>query len=208
MAEKVKLRAYAFVDSMQPQYCALTGTVVKGDIPIPGQAELYIEITPGSEGIAMLDIALKSSEAKPGFQIIEREYGEIEIHSNSVEAVKEAGNAILEAYNLKIGDRVKPKIVSSKILSNVDPYQAQLINRFRHGNLLLPTESLFILEVEPASYIIVAANEAEKAADVKIIDFDPVGKYGRLYVAGTQSQVKTALEAAVRAIEAIDGVDE
>jgi microcompartment protein CcmL/EutN len=99
-------------------------------------------------------------------------------------------------------------VVSSKLISNVNPYQAQLINRFRNGNLLLPQESLFILEVEPASYIVVAANEAEKSADIKIVDFDPVGKFGRLYVSGKQSQVKMALETAISAIEAINGVEE
>jgi ethanolamine utilization microcompartment shell protein EutS len=206
MAEQLKLRAYAFIDSMHPQYCALTGTVIKGDIPLPGQAELYLEITPGSEVIAMLDVALKASDAKPGFQIVEREFGEIEIHSSSIESVKEAGKTILRAYNLNVNDRVKPKVISSKIISNVDAYQAQLINRFRNGNLLLPNETLFILEVEPASYIVIAANEAEKAANVKIIDFDPVGRYGRLYVSGKQSDVEASLEAAIISIDAIDGV--
>ena len=63
------------------------------------------------------------------------------------------------------------------------------------------------MEVEPAAYISIAVNEAEKAADIKLITFDPVGKYGRMYVSSNRvAEVQTALEAASSALRAIDGV--
>lgn len=206
MRRDVELRAYAFLDSMQPQYAALTGTVIKGSVPIAGMAELYIEVAPGMDAFNMLDIAVKQFDVKPGFQLVEREFGQIELHSFSVESVKEAGRAILNAYGLTEADRLKPRVASTSIIHNVDPHQAQLINRFRQGSLLVPSESLFIMEVEPAAYIVTAVNEAEKFAHIKVIHFDPVGKFGRLYLSGTPSEVASARDAAVLAIESMTGV--
>ncbi len=206
MKENIDLRTFAIVDNMQPQYAAITGTVSKGDIPLAGMSELYIELAPGSGVYELLNVALKTSNAKPAFQIVEREYGEIELHSFSPEEVKQAGEAILEACGLSVTDRRKPRIVSEQIISNTDAYQAQLINRdSRHGSVLVPGESVFIMEVEPAAYISVAVNEAEKNADIKVVTFDPVGRYGRLYVSGTQSEVRSARDAAIAAIEGMEG---
>lgn len=206
MKENLDLRTFAIVDNMQPQYAAITGTVSKGDIPLAGMSELYIELAPGSGVYDLMNVALKASSAKPAFQIVEREYGEIELHSFLPDDVKQAGEAILEACGLTITDRMRPRIVSEQIISNVDAYQAQLINRdSRHGSVLVPGESVFIMEVEPAAYISVAVNEAEKNADIKVVTFDPVGRYGRLYVSGIQSEVRSARDAAIAAIESMEG---
>lgn len=200
MSDKVRLRTFALIDKMQPQYAALTGTVVSGDVCLAGMAQLYIEMEPGSEIYKLLDVALKNTNAKPGFQIVEREYGEIELHSFSIDDIKQAGEVILDMCGLSMTDSMKPKVVSQQIITNVNPYQAQLINRFRKGSLLVPNESLLILEVEPAGYISLAVNAAEKEADIKIIDFDPVGKFGRMYVSGKESEVRAAKEAAISSI--------
>ena len=206
MKEKLDLRTFIIVDNMQPQYAAITGTVVKGDVPLAGMSELYIELAPGSGVYSLLNTALKTTNAKPGFQIVEREYGEIELHSYSPDDVNMAGQEILESCGLEIKDRMKPRVVSDQIISNIDPYQAQLINRDgRLGSILVPGESLFIMEVEPAAYIAIAVNEAEKNADVKIVTFDPVGMFGRMYISGTESEVRNAREAAMAAIESIEG---
>jgi len=202
---KVTLRSYVLIDMMQPQYAAFTGTVIKGDVPVAGDAELYVELAPGSEVFSLVDAAVKGSGARPGFQIVEREYGLIEIHSRSVEEVREAGRSLLVRCGLSESDRLKPQVVSEQMITNVDPYQAQLINRFRQGSLLVPGESLFIMEVEPAGYIVAATNECEKAADIKIVHFDPVGRYGRLFVSGLQSEVRAAREAALSAIQSMNG---
>ncbi|MGB9840875.1 hypothetical protein [Thermovenabulum sp.] len=199
--KEFQLRAYVLIDSMQPQYAAFLGTVSRGDVPIAGLSQLFLELAPGSEVYGMLDIALKATDVKTSFQDVEREFGMIELHAATIDIVKEAGRAILNRYGLSEAERIRPKVVSAKIINNITPYQAQLINRFRQGSLIVPSESLFIMEVEPAVYITYATNEAEKNANIKLIHFDPVGKYGRLYVAGDESQVKTAKEVAINAIE-------
>ncbi|MEW5919875.1 MAG: BMC domain-containing protein [Bacillota bacterium] len=203
MGENIVLRTYVFIDRMQPQYAAFLGTVSRGDVPMAGMAQLWLEIAPGSEVYGMLDIALKSGEARSGFQDVEREFGMIELHSESVDGVLEAGHAILSRYNLHQTDKIMPQIVSTKIINNISPYQAQLINRFRQGSMIVPSESLLIMEVEPAVYITHAVNEAEKNADIRIVHFDPVGRYGRLYLSGDESLVKTAMDAAQNAIASL-----
>ena len=198
-----ELRTFALIDSMQPQYAAFLGSELEGDVPIVEMAQLIIELSPGSGVYSLLDKALKQTEVKPGLLTVEREFGLVEMHSFSVEDVREAGIAILSACGLQIEDRIKPKIVSSDVVTNVSPHQAQLLNKYRKGSLLVPSESLFIMEVEPAAYITLATNEAEKASEMKLIHFNPIGKFGRLYIAGTEAEIRTARKAAEGAIRQI-----
>ncbi|NNF98540.1 MAG: BMC domain-containing protein [Desulfobacteraceae bacterium] len=198
--ENFQLRTYAFINSMQPQFAAFLGSELDGDVPLAQMAELWLELAPGSEVYNLLDAALKASEAKPGLQMVEREFGVLEIHSTSVESVKNAGETILDMCGLSITERLKPTVVSSKIITKVNPYQAQQINKTRKGSLLLPGQSMLVFEVEPAAYIVLAANEAEKASNVQLIHFNPFGRFGRLFMAGSESDIKSAAEAAEAAI--------
>ncbi len=200
-----QLRAYAFIDSMQPQYAAFLGSELDGDVPLAGMAELWLELAPGSEVYNLLDSALKSSQVKPGLQMVEREFGLLEIHSDSVDSVLDAGQSILAACGLSVSDRIRPAIVSSKIINRVNPYQAQQINKNRKGSLLLPGRSLLVLEVEPATTIVLAANAAEKDADVQLIHFSPFGRFGRLFLSGTESEISAGYDAVQRAFTSLHG---
>lgn len=208
MKDEINLRTFVIIDSMQPQYATVTGTVIKGDVCLAGMSQLYIEIEPGSGVYKIMDIALKQTNAKPGFQIVEREYGEIELHSFSIEDIKQAGDAILEEYGLEIENRIRPKVVSEQIIYNIDALQAQLINRDnRHGSVIVPGECMFVLEVEPAAYISIATNEVEKNSQIRLITFDPVGRYGRMFISGRESEIKTAREIALTVLKNITGRD-
>jgi hypothetical protein len=158
----VDLRSYVFLDSLQPQHAAFLGTVAKGFLPLPGDASLWIEISPGIEINRITDVALKATAVRPGMQIVERLYGLLEVHSDSQAEVRAAGAAILAALGVREEDRRKPKVVSSQIIRAVDAHQVQLINRMRHGHMLLAGETLYVLEVEPAGYAALAANEARR----------------------------------------------
>lgn len=195
-----ELRTYSLIDNMQPQYAAFLGSEFKGDVPISGMAQLIIELAPGSRVYLLLDCALKKTNVKPGLLMVEREFGLVEIHSLSIDEVNEAGMAILAMCRLGIEDRIKPKIISSQVITNVSAYQAQLINKYRKGSLLVPSESLFIMEVEPAAYVALATNETEKAANIKLIHFNPIGRFGRLFMAGTEAETRTAREIAEETI--------
>jgi len=201
----VDLREYVFLDKLQPKYAAYLGTGAKGFLPIAGMASLYIEISPGIEINRVTDIALKSTNVTPGMQIVERLYGMLEIHSESQANVRQAGAAILEALELKETDRWKPKIYSKQVIRRVDDYQTQLINRMRFGNMIIPGQTLFVMEVAPAAYAALAANEAEKAADINILDVRAFGSFGRIYLGGEEKDIDVGWQAAVKAVEEITG---
>ncbi len=201
----IDLRSYVFLDSLQPQHAAVLGTVAKGVLPTGGQASLFIEISPGIEINRITDIAVKATGIKPGMQIVERLYGMLEIHSPSQGDVRQAGVAILDALKLKESDRIKPRVLSSQVIKHVDDLQVQLINRNRQGMMLIARESLFIMEVEPAGYAAFAANEAEKAAEINVVDVRMTGAFGRIYLGGEQRDIDVASVAAKNAIESLSG---
>lgn len=208
MADKFQLRCYSYLDRMQPQYAAFVGTITQGDLPTEGMASLYIEMAPGNEAFRMVDIAVKATEAKPGAQIVEREFGMFEVHSRSQAEVLEAGRIVLERLGLQVEDRVKPIIASVQVITNVDPYQSQLLNRFRRGSMLVPGETMLVLECAPAAYINYAVNEAEKGASIKILHVSSVGRFGRMWLSGSEAEILTARNAAVKALEELEGKPE
>lgn len=198
-----QLRTYAFIDSMQPQAAAHVAATCQGDVPVAGMSELFIEVAPGNEIFRCADIALKAADVRPALQIIEREFGLLEIHSRTQSEVLAAGEAVLAHLGLTEADRMKPAIASSQLVTNVNPYQAQLINKWRKGNLLLPRSTLFVLEASPAAYVTLAANEAEKAANISLIEIRAVGRFGRMFISGTESEIDSARKAAVDALVAL-----
>lgn len=208
MTGTATLRTYAFIDRMQPQCAAHIAATSPGDPPLAGMAELFVEMAPGNEVFRAADIALKASGVRPALQIIEREFGLLEIHSEHQAEVLAAGEALLSELGMKESDRIKPVVASTQFITNVHGYQAQLLNKWRKGSLMMPGASLFVMEVTPAAYVCLAANEAEKAADINIIEIRAVGRFGRMFVSGTESAVATARDAAVAALEALEGTEE
>jgi len=205
MADEFQLRAYCYLDRMQPQFAAFVGTVTQGDLPVEGMASLYVEMAPGNWVFRVVDIAVKATDAKPGAQIVEREFGMFEIHSLSQEDVIQAGQMVLDRLNLSMTDRKKPEIASLQVITNVNSYQAQLLNRFTRGMMLVPGQTMLVLECAPAAYINLAANEAEKAAPVSLMHVSSVGRFGRMWMAGTESTIIAARDAAVTALNAVEG---
>jgi len=201
----VDLRSYIFLDSLQPQFASFQATVSQGYLPNPQQASLFVEISPGIEINRITDIALKNTRVTPGMQIVERLYGMLEIHSDSQADVRDAGRAILAALELKEEDRIKPRVLSSQVIRHVDPYQTQLINRMRHGNMILPGHTLYIMELEPAAYAALAANEAEKSANINILEVRSFGSFGRVYLGGEERDIDVGFRAAEAAIAAVSG---
>ncbi len=199
------LRGYCYLDSLQPHLASFIGTTAKGFLPVPGQASLWIETSPGMIVNSLTDVALKATDCMPAIQIVERAFGALELHHDDKGQVLAAGQAILDHCGLLEGDRIKPTIVSDQIIRSVEPYMTQLINRIRYGQMIVPGESLFILECEPACYITLAANEAEKAANVNLVEMRSIGAFGRLYMAGSEAEIDAAREAAIAALESIDG---
>lgn len=201
----VDLRSYIFLDALQPQVNALIGTISRGFLPTAYEAALIVEIAPGIAINQLTDVAVKATNVRPGMQVVERHYGMLEIHSPEQADVREAGRAILSRLDLKEDDRLKPRVLSSQVIRHVDDYQVQLINRTRMGMMLVGGDSLFIMEVEPAGYAAFAANEAEKASEVNILDIRMTGAFGRVYLGGEQRDIDVASVAAEEAIKSVTG---
>jgi ethanolamine utilization microcompartment shell protein EutL len=168
-------------------------------------ASLYIEIAPGMQIHRLIDRALKATDVQPATLVVERAFGMLEVHHEDKGQVHAAGLAILDQLGVKETDRLKPKVVSNTIIRSIEPYHAMIIDKIRFGSMIKPGQSLFILETEPAAYVAFAANEAEKAADVLLVDVLPFGAYGRLYMCGEESEVDSAAKAAMDAIASVTG---
>ncbi len=201
----VDLRAFVVIDSLQPQFAAFLATVAQGFLPRTGQASLFVEIAPGMEINRVTDIALKSTRVTPGMQIVERHFGMLEVHADSQADVRQAGAAILEALELTEDQRLRPRVVSDQVVRHLDDHQCMLINRMRHGNMIMAGQTLFILECEPAAYAALAANEAEKAAPIRLVGLGNNGAVGRLRLAGTDAHIEAAVAAVHRALAGVRG---
>lgn len=203
--QKIDLRTYNFIDSLQLQMASYMCTISKGYFPVGGQSCAIVEIAPGIEINRLTDIALKSTGVVPGIQIVERSFGLLEVHSDNQGDTRQAGEAILKELELTENDRMKPKIMTSQLIKNITDYHAQLINKVRFGNMVLRGDTLFVLELEPAGYAFYAANEAEKAANINIINVTGYGKFGRIYIAGAESEVLVAKETVESKLADISG---
>lgn len=195
------LRSFIFLDQLQPQTMCYLGSWIKGSLPRRGMAAQIIEVAPGLDIEALTDIALKEADVQGGILVVERQFGYLEIHSRDIAAVKASAEAVLAALGKSTADAMAPKILASKIITRIDPNHAFLINRHKGGSMILAGETLFVLETEPAAYAILASNAAEKAANIKIVDYRMIGATGRLYLSGTESEVKAAASAAEQALE-------
>lgn len=202
MLENVNLRVYSFIDSLQPQLASYLGTSSQGFLPIPGDACLWIEVSPSMSVHRLSDIALKQTNVRLGQQVVERAFGSMEIHYRNQSEVQAAGGAILGEIKHDIAERDPCGIHWKEIIRSVTADHATLINRqLRMGSMMIPGKSMFILETEPAGYIVYAANEAEKAAHVTLVDMKAFGPYGRLIMMGSEAETEQAMFAAEAAIE-------
>jgi hypothetical protein len=201
----IELRTFVFLDAMQPQFASYVASTAKGYLPVAGQAALWVEIAPGIAINRVTDVALKSDDVRPALQVVERAFGVLEIHAESQASVRSAGQAMLRYLEVEESQRLRPRVLSSEIITAVDHYQTMLVNRSRMGNMLLGGETLYILETHPAAYAVLAANEAEKAAPIKLIDVRPIGAFGRLYLGGSEAAIREAAAAAEAALAAVDG---
>src|SRR5437867_10054818 len=201
----VTLRTYIFLDSLQPQLASFIGTTARGFLPVSGDASMFIETAPGLIINRIMDVALKATQATPAIMVVERAFGLLEIHHRDKGQVLDGGEAVLGYLGIEEAERLKPRVVSDQVIRAVETYHAQLINKIRYGDMLLAGESLLILETEPAGYISFAANEALKAARVKLIDAQLFGAYGRLYLSGPEAQIDAAREGALRGLTTVSG---
>lgn len=203
----IDLRAFAIIDRLQRQFVGFIGSTALGYYPVAGQSAFFVEIAPGIEINSITNVVLKRANVRAGAMVVERTFGMLEVHGDSPADVREAADEVLDYLNLKEEDRMKPKIVATDLIERIEPHMTQIVNRFRNSSMIVEDDALYTLEMVPAGYAGYAANEAEKAADIKLIHVTVFGASGRLYVAGELSDVLAARKAAEEALGAFTGRD-
>jgi hypothetical protein len=201
------LRTLTVIDSLQPQVTGFLQTICQGFMPLENQAALFLEISPGIAINQLTDKVLKNTTCQPGMQIVERAFGLLEVHEEDQGQVRHAADIACEEMGVAIEQRLTPKVMSSQIITGIDGKQSQLINRMRHGDMIVAGQALYILEVHPAGYAALAANEAEKAADVRLLEFRCFGAFGRLWLGGAEADIHEAARAAEACLSDIVGRD-
>ncbi len=203
--QSIELRTYVFLDSLQPQLAAYMGTVSQGFLPIPGDACLWLEVSPGMAVHRVTDIALKASTVRLGQMVVERAFGSLAMYHRDQSNVLHSGEVVLEAIGSSIEQRSRCEVTWTEIIYAITPDHAVLINRLnRRGSMIQAGMSMFILETEPAGYVLIAANEAEKASNITVVDVKAVGAFGRLTLAGKEGDIDEAAAAAMRAVAQIN----
>ena len=190
------LRSFIFLDQLQPQTLAYIASWMRGALPRHNMAAQIIEVAPGLDIEGLTDVALKGANVSVGLLVVERQFGYLEFHSRSTSEVKAGAQAVLDAIGAREEEASAPQILGSKVVTRVDHQHAFLINRNKLGSMILGGDSLYLLECQPASYAIMACNEAEKKANIKVVDYRMIGANGRVYLAGDEAEIRNARDAA------------
>ncbi|HZO11889.1 MAG TPA: hypothetical protein VFB62_01480 [Polyangiaceae bacterium] len=199
-----QLRAYVFLDSLQPQLAQFMAKTNRVYDPREFDAALFLEIAPAMEIHTKIDQALKATKVRLGSMVTERVFGMMQVHHEDQGEVRAAGEAVLTASGLKESDRAKCQVLQNKILRSVEQDHAIAFTGLAWGNMVLAGDSVLIMEAEPAAYLSIACNEALKAADVKLIDIRVFGATGRLILAGSEAQIDYGAAAATAALDNIN----
>ena len=201
----IELRTFSIIDSLQPQVASFLATVARGFLPLEGQAALFVEVAPGLSIERVTDTVLKNTSCIPGMQIVERAFGLLEVHHEDQGMVHAAGDAVLDFFDLKETDRLSPRIVSSQIITGMDNHHTMILNRMRHGNMIFKGQTMYILEVHPAGYAAIAANEAEKAANIEVLEVITFGAFGRMWLGGSEEEINQAVQRVEQVLDDMTG---
>lgn len=204
-----ELRVYLKIESLRRQFAAYMASPIRarGYVPIEGMHSLIIEIAPALAIHKVLDLALKSvPNAEPGMLYTERQFGILELHSPDIAELDAAGRAILDGIGAQASDQLKPRVLYTDIIEEVSDQHAVIVNRNRDASMLLPGECLLLVEMAPALFAAVAANEAERAAEgMTLVDCQMIGASGRVFVSGRRGDMETARDHILKTLASIEG---
>lgn len=205
MAGGSRLRALVRIDRMGPQYAAYLALMAQGSLPLPEMSQLLVEVTPSSLVFSIGDAAFKACAVQSAGTLVERDFGLVELHAKRTDTVLEARDAVLRSLGMELADRELPKLVSSQRISALDAYHSHLFNKVRRGAWTLPGDTLSIVEVTPAAYAYLIANEIEKATGMELVRVAGTGLFGRVIAAGTEAQAEVAERITEQVIASVAG---
>ena len=208
-ADSIELRVYLPIPDLGRQFAAYLGTPLRarGYPPVEGDHALIVEVAPGLAIERIIDLALKSvPDIEPGIHFVERQFGVLEVHSREPEQVERAGEAILAGIGARPEDTLRPRVLYLDVIEEVTDQHAVIVNRNREASMLLPGQTLLVVEVTPALFAAVAANAAERVAPgLTLVTVSMIGAAGRVYLAGTTPDILLARDEIERVLAAVTG---
>jgi hypothetical protein len=208
---EVELRVYLPIPDLGRQFAAYLGTPLRarGYPPIEGDHALIVEVAPGLAIERIIDLALKEvPEVEPGIHFVERQFGVLEVHAADPALVDKAGQAILAGIGAEPEDALRPRLNYVDVIEEVTDQHAVIVNRNREASMLLPGQTLLVVEVTPALFAAVAANAAERVApELTLVTVSMIGAAGRVYLAGSTPDIVLARDEITRVLEGVKGRD-
>jgi hypothetical protein len=205
----VELRVYLPIPDLAPQFAAYLGTPTRarGYPPMQGDHALIVEVAPALAIERIIDLALKAvPEVEPGIHYVERQFGVLEVHAADPGYVERAGEAILAGIGASAQDTLRPRVLYTDVIEDVTDQHAVILNRVREASMVLPGQTLLVVEVAPALFAAVAANAAERVAPaLTLVSVSMIGAAGRVYLAGGTSDIVRAREEIGRVLDAVTG---
>jgi hypothetical protein len=205
----IELRVYLPIPDLGRQFAAYLGTPLRarGYPAIEGDHALIVEVAPGLAIERVIDLALKSvPEVEPGIHFVERQFGVLEVHASDAALVERAGEAILAGIDAKPEDALRPRVLYADVIEEVTDQHAVIVNRNREASMLLPGQTLLVVEMAPALFAAAAANAAERAAPgLTLVTVSMIGAAGRVYLAGTTPDILLARDEITRVLEGVRG---
>jgi hypothetical protein len=207
----VELRVYLPLPDLGRQFAAYLGSPLRarGYPPAEGDHALIVEVAPGLAIERIIDLALKQvPDVEPGIHFVERQFGVLEVHSNDPRSVEEAGQAILQGIQARPEDALKPRVLYTDVIEDVTDQHAVIVNRNREASMLLPGQTLLVVEVTPALFAAAGANAAERVAPaLTLVTVSMIGAAGRVYLAGDTADIVRARDEIERVLEGVAGRD-
>jgi hypothetical protein len=205
----VELRVYLPIPDLGRQFAAYLGSPLRarGYPPMEGDHALIVEVAPGLAIERIIDLALKSvPDVEPGIHFVERQFGVLEVHSADAAHVERAGEAILAGISARAQDTLRPHVLYVDMIEDVTDQHAVIVNRNREASMLLPGQTLLVVEMTPALFAAVAANAAERVApDLTLVTVSMIGAAGRVYLAGSTADIVLARDEITRVLEGVRG---
>ena len=206
-----ELRVYLLLEDLQRQFAAYLGTPTRarGYPPFEGQHSLIVEVAPGLAIERVIDLALRAvPTVEPGILFVERQFGVLEVHGADLDDVRRAGAAILHGLGAVPADQLRPKVLYSDVIEDITDQHAVIVNRNRQASMVLPGQTLLVVEMTPALFATAAAQAAEKVAPgITLVDVSMIGAAGRVYMAGSTEEVLVARDEITRVLGELEGRD-
>jgi hypothetical protein len=137
---------------------------------------------------------------------VERQFGVLEVHSSDPAETERAGAAILDGIGATPADGLRPRVLYSDVIEEVTDQHAVIVNRNREASMLLPGQTLLVVEMTPALFAAVAANAAERVAPtLTLVTVSMIGAAGRVYLAGATPDIVRARAEIERVLSEVEG---